>query len=98
MIISMLIYICWKIYTELVIYLKILIKKLEIPSKIKMVSVIYLLPYLLQVKVWNSSNGFLFVTFTEHTGGITGVTFTQNGKVIVSASLDGTVRAFDLHR
>ena len=43
MIISMLIYICWKIYTELVIYLKILIRKLEIPSKINMVSVTYLL-------------------------------------------------------
>ncbi|KAF6032206.1 PWP2 [Bugula neritina] len=50
------------------------------------------------VKVWNSSNGFCFVTFTEHTGGITGVTFTKNGKSIVSSSLDGTVRAFDLHR
>lgn len=51
-----------------------------------------------KVKVWNSSNGFCFVTFTEHTGGITGVTFTKNGKSIVSSSLDGTVRAFDLHR
>jgi periodic tryptophan protein 2 len=51
-----------------------------------------------QVKVWNMSSGFCFVTFTEHTAGITGVTFTQNGQVIISASLDGTVRAFDLNR
>lgn len=52
----------------------------------------------IQVKVWNMSSGFCFVTFTEHTAGITGVTFTQNGQVIISASLDGTVRAFDLNR
>nr|XP_033797593.1 periodic tryptophan protein 2 homolog [Geotrypetes seraphini] len=51
-----------------------------------------------KVKVWNASNGFCFVTFTEHTSSITAVTFTSNGFVVVSASLDGTVRAFDLHR
>lgn len=52
----------------------------------------------LQVKVWNTSSSFCFVTFTEHTSGVTAVTFTSNGYVILSASLDGTVRAFDLHR
>ncbi|XP_071088666.1 periodic tryptophan protein 2 homolog [Haliotis cracherodii] len=51
-----------------------------------------------KVKVWNTSSGFCFVTFNEHLGGITGVTFNQNGKVVLSASLDGTVRAFDLAR
>ncbi|NXC66658.1 PWP2 protein, partial [Anhinga anhinga] len=51
-----------------------------------------------QVKVWNTSSSFCFVTFTEHTSGVTAVTFTSNGYVILSASLDGTVRAFDLHR
>ena len=40
----------------------------------------------------------LFVTFHEHTAGITGVCFASNGQVILSASLDGTVRAFDLNR
>ena len=59
---------------------------------------LFYVSYFSQVKVWNTGNGFCFVTFKEHTGGITGVTFTQNGKVIVSSSLDGTVRAFDLHR
>uniref|UniRef100_A0A663N554 PWP2 small subunit processome component n=1 Tax=Athene cunicularia TaxID=194338 RepID=A0A663N554_ATHCN len=52
----------------------------------------------LQVKVWNTSSSFCFVTFTEHTSGVTAVTFTSSGYVILSASLDGTVRAFDLHR
>ena len=51
-----------------------------------------------QVKVWNTNSGLCFVTFTEHTSSISSVTFTSSGFVIVSASLDGTVRAFDLHR
>lgn len=52
----------------------------------------------LQVKVWNTSSSFCFVTFTEHNSGVTAVTFTNTGYVVLSASLDGTVRAFDLHR
>uniref|UniRef100_A0A3B3DVN0 PWP2 small subunit processome component n=1 Tax=Oryzias melastigma TaxID=30732 RepID=A0A3B3DVN0_ORYME len=51
-----------------------------------------------QVKAWNTSSGLCFVTFTEHTSSVTCVAFTASGFVIVSASLDGTVRAFDLHR
>jgi len=51
-----------------------------------------------KVKIWNTISGFCFVTFHEHSGGITGIAFSQNGQVIVSASLDGTVRAFDLNR
>ncbi|KAM6894090.1 PWP2 small subunit processome component [Xenentodon cancila] len=51
-----------------------------------------------KVKVWNTNSGLCFVTFTEHTSSVTNVTFTSSGFVIVSASLDGTVRAFDLHR
>ncbi|XP_030635954.1 PWP2 small subunit processome component [Chanos chanos] len=51
-----------------------------------------------KVKVWNTNSGLCFVTFTEHTSSITSVTFTSSGFVVVSASLDGTVRAFDLHR
>ncbi|XP_046886720.1 PWP2 small subunit processome component [Hypomesus transpacificus] len=51
-----------------------------------------------KVKVWNTTSGLCFVTFTEHTSSVTNVTFTSSGFVIVSASLDGTVRAFDLHR
>ena len=51
-----------------------------------------------QVKLWNTSSGFCFVTFSEHTSAVTGVCFSASGKVVLSASLDGTVRAFDLHR
>eukprot|EP00057_Strongylocentrotus_purpuratus_P000387 XP_001175743.2 PREDICTED: periodic tryptophan protein 2 homolog isoform X2 [Strongylocentrotus purpuratus] len=51
-----------------------------------------------KVKIWNLSSGFCFVTFSEHSGGVSGVCFNEAGKVVVSASLDGTVRAFDLHR
>ncbi|XP_023594878.1 periodic tryptophan protein 2 homolog [Trichechus manatus latirostris] len=50
------------------------------------------------VKVWNTLSGFCFITFTEHSSGVTGVTFTSTGYVIVTSSMDGTVRAFDLHR
>ncbi|XP_029644445.1 periodic tryptophan protein 2 homolog isoform X2 [Octopus sinensis] len=51
-----------------------------------------------KVKVWNVMSGSCFVTFSEHTAGITGVTFNQQGQVVLSSSLDGTVRAFDLNR
>ncbi|XP_070546732.1 periodic tryptophan protein 2 homolog [Ptychodera flava] len=51
-----------------------------------------------KVKVWSTSSGFCFVTFTDHAAAITAVKFGSTGHVIVSASLDGTVRAFDLHR
>ncbi|GFY51308.1 periodic tryptophan protein 2 homolog [Trichonephila inaurata madagascariensis] len=51
-----------------------------------------------KVKIWDTYSGFCFVTFTEHSSSITGVQFCQNGKAVVSASIDGTVRAFDLIR
>ena len=51
-----------------------------------------------QVKLWNTASGFCFVTFTEHTSAVTAVTFNHTGQVVVSASGDGTVRAFDMHR
>jgi hypothetical protein len=56
-----------------------------------------------KVKVWNVATGFCFVTFSEHKGPITGLAFmggrgTGHGLAVVSSSLDGTVRAFDLVR
>lgn len=51
-----------------------------------------------KVKIWNATSGFCFVTFTEHTSAISAVEFAKQGQVIFSASLDGTVRAFDLVR
>lgn len=38
------------------------------------------------------------MTFTEHTNSITAVLFLPANHVVVSASLDGTVRAFDMVR
>nr|CAD7203149.1 unnamed protein product [Timema douglasi] len=50
------------------------------------------------VKIWNTSSGFCFVTFDKHTSGISAVQFSRNGKFVMSASLDGTVRAYDMTR
>jgi periodic tryptophan protein 2 len=55
-----------------------------------------------KVKIWNTTSGFCFVTFSEHTSGVTAIEFAgkQGGKqsVVFTASLDGTVRAYDLIR
>ena len=50
------------------------------------------------VKMWNSHSGFCYVTLPKsHTAAVTAVEF-ANSTVVLSASLDGTVRAHDLHR
>lgn len=51
-----------------------------------------------KLKLWNASNGFCIVTFSEHNGPITAVEFSLNKKILVSSSLDGSVRAFDIVR
>ncbi|KAK9830156.1 hypothetical protein WJX72_010038 [[Myrmecia] bisecta] len=51
-----------------------------------------------KVKVWTLSNGFCFVTFSEHSAPVTAVAFLPSGTAVLSASLDGTVRAWDLIR
>lgn len=51
-----------------------------------------------KVKVWNATSGFCFVTFSEHSSAISAVEFAKQGQILFSASLDGTVRAFDLVR
>ena len=51
-----------------------------------------------KVKLWNASSGFCFVTFPEHSASISTVEFAKQGQVLFSASLDGTVRAYDLIR
>lgn len=50
-----------------------------------------------RVKLWNVTNGFCAATFSDHTAAVSSITFAAND-VIVSASLDGTVRAFDIRR
>lgn len=53
-----------------------------------------------RVKLWNTQSGFCSITFKEHIAPVTGVKFigTGHGKAVLSASLDGTVRAHDLLR
>lgn len=53
-----------------------------------------------KVKLWNAATGFCFITFSEHVAPVTGVKFVGRGagKAVISSSLDGTVRAFDLLR
>jgi periodic tryptophan protein 2 len=50
------------------------------------------------VKVWTAAQGACFVTFKEHTGPVSAVCFAPSGHAVLSASLDGTVRAYDLVR
>eukprot|EP00952_Eustigmatos_sp_NYUAD-ZCMA_P007672 32365-Eustigmatos_ZCMA.PRE.1 len=45
-----------------------------------------------KVKLWSTSSGFSFVTFTAHTAPVTAVAFLTSGQALLSASLDGTVR------
>eukprot|EP01025_Chloroclados_australasicus_P005925 TRINITY_DN1192_c0_g1_i5.p1 TRINITY_DN1192_c0_g1~~TRINITY_DN1192_c0_g1_i5.p1 ORF type:complete len:967 (-),score=113.08 TRINITY_DN1192_c0_g1_i5:314-3214(-) len=52
-----------------------------------------------KLKIWNLQSNFCFVTFSDHKGPVTAVRFiAPSGNAVVSASLDGTVRAFDLVR
>ena len=51
-----------------------------------------------KVKLWSPASGFCFVTFGEHTAPVVDLAFVPHGRALVSASLDGTVRAFDLLR
>ncbi|CAL8068598.1 unnamed protein product [Calicophoron daubneyi] len=52
-----------------------------------------------KVKVWRVAGGRAVVTFTDHTAAVTGVAFpATKAKVVISSSLDGTVRAHDLVR
>lgn len=51
-----------------------------------------------KLKVWNVRQGSCFVTFKEHTAPVSAVAFLPNNSAVLSASLDGTVRAFDLVR
>lgn len=48
--------------------------------------------------MWLVASGFCFVTFAEHTGPVTGVAFLPSASAVLSSSLDGTVRAWDLVR
>lgn len=50
-----------------------------------------------KIKVWDAKSGFCIVTFTEHTSGVTACQFSSRN-LLFTASLDGSVRAWDLIR
>lgn len=50
------------------------------------------------LQVWTVSSGFCFITFSEHTNAVTVLHFMPGNHCLLSASLDGTVRAWDLFR
>ncbi len=50
-----------------------------------------------RIKLWGVSSGFCAATFADHTAAVTGIAFAGKD-VVVSSSLDGTVRAFDIRR
>ena len=50
-----------------------------------------------KVKVWTTKNALCFATFTDHQGSVKDVKFLpKKSNALLSASHDGTVRAFDL--
>lgn len=48
------------------------------------------------IKLWRSENGLCFASFDEHEAPISDIAFLPKGNAIISASLDGSLRAFDL--
>eukprot|EP00301_Raphidiophrys_heterophryoidea_P021958 c6227_g1_i1.p1 GENE.c6227_g1_i1~~c6227_g1_i1.p1 ORF type:complete len:913 (+),score=249.92 c6227_g1_i1:32-2740(+) len=51
-----------------------------------------------KVKLWNAVTGLCYVTFSDHSQAVTSVQMAHNKQALFSASLDGTVRAYDLIR
>jgi periodic tryptophan protein 2 len=52
-----------------------------------------------KVKVWDTSSGHCIVTFADHSSGVTALEYPRMKRnVVFTASLDGTVRAYDLVR
>jgi|Transcript_29507 periodic tryptophan protein 2 len=48
-----------------------------------------------KIKLW--ANGICFITFEEHSNSIVDLVIT-NTNAVISASTDGTVRAFDINK
>jgi WD40 repeat protein len=48
------------------------------------------------VKVWDSHTGAFVRSFRGHTGPVTSVAFSRDGRLLISGSQDGTVKVWDL--
>jgi transducin (beta)-like 1 len=50
------------------------------------------------VRVWSRTTGKLILNLQEHSGTITSVRFSANGKLLLSASLDGSILLWDIEK
>ncbi|KAJ1609420.1 WD repeat-containing protein [Cryptosporidium canis] len=51
-----------------------------------------------KIKLWDISSGYNFATFSDHIAPISKVIFNPQGNAVISASLDGSIRAYDIMR
>lgn len=51
-----------------------------------------------KVKLWDISSGYNFATFSDHIAPVSKVIFNPQGNAVISASLDGSIRAYDIMR
>ncbi|KAF7458002.1 putative periodic tryptophan protein 2-like protein [Cryptosporidium felis] len=51
-----------------------------------------------KVKLWDISSGYNFATFSDHLAPVSKVIFNPQGNAVLSASLDGSIRAYDIMR
>ena len=51
-----------------------------------------------KIKLWQTRTGFCYCTFSQHNASINALQYIASSNCVVSASSDGTVRAFDLFR
>ena len=51
-----------------------------------------------KIKLWDAASKFCFLTLSEHSGPITSLCFAKEGRILLSASSDGSIRAWDLIR